>query len=175
MQETLSQNCFNRIKKLKRTSTPGIILLRLILLLSAVSISDNLDWFNHSRQGYREYTRYASISISLWRSAPSYWFTSVQGLPGNFRPQEFQGVSGWPLTVSLFKKHERENRCFKKCGIYYFPCESWLHFTRWEVARDCHCPCPLWWWWQLCSQHKTGPVSVLREQRGLPSADDCQG
>jgi len=90
MQETLSQNNFNQIKKLKRNSTLSIILLRLILLLYTVFISKNLDWFNHFRQAYREYPQYVSISISLWRSMPSYCFTSAQGLHGNFRRQPSQ-------------------------------------------------------------------------------------
>lgn len=136
MQETLSQNRFNQVKKLKRTSTLGIILLKLILLLSTVSISKNLDWFNHFRQGYGEYPQYVSISVSLWRPVPSYWFTSAQGLPGNFRPQPSQWVSGWALTDSLFSNHEREHHYLKRRGIHCFPCENWQLFTRWEVARD---------------------------------------
>lgn len=113
-----------------------MVLLRLILLLSTVSLSKNLDRFNHFRQGYREYSQYVSISISLWRSVPSYWFTSAQGLPGNFRPQPSRWVSGWTLTDSLFSNHGREHRYLKGWYIHSFLCENWLLFTRWEVARD---------------------------------------
>lgn len=117
MQETLSQKRFNQIKELKRTSPLSIIVLRLILLLSVVSMSKNLFWFNHFRQGNRENPQYTSISIYLWRSAPSYQCTTAQGLTGNFRPLGKFLDELWLVHQAIIMREHLHLRC----DVYTIP------------------------------------------------------